>query len=368
MKIAHLIDAISDSGVTRVVRTLTRTMTAQGDDALLLMCRDPLNLNPDDDVSDYIKLPLGETDQRSKLFGSRVRDMRYAVQDSKVLDLWMQENGVDFVFIHGLVALRFHHTTSPHAIVAHSTKSKMLLPGRWSPFRWAFQRLYRKVYTGHPIVAVSEGVRRDLIENFGVTEDNSKAIYNPFDRDVIRKLAEQTPSDIPSRPYFVAAGRAVRAKRFDIMIRAFAKSGIKADLIILGQGRKFGRYKRLAKRLDVGERVIFLGFRDNPYPYYKFACAMILSSDYEGYPSGLVEALICGTPVVSTDCPSGPSEALTGSLAAYLAPVGDVNALAAKIQKVAHTPYDYPEPYLDVFDPQRIANAYKEFAKSFASR
>ena len=240
--------------------------------------------------------------------------MRYAFRDSKVLDQWAQDNNIDFVFIHGLLALRFFRTTAPHAIVVHNTKSKMLLPPRWSPSYVILLSLYRRVYRGHPVVAVSEGARSDLVRNFCAPAERSITIYNPFERSRIRQLADEAVTDLPKQPYFVAAGRAVRAKRFDILLRAFAACEVDADLVILGKGRKFKRYRKLADRLGVGERIHFPGFRDNPYPYFKHASAMVISSDYEGYPTGMVEALICGTPVVSTDCPSGPREALQEGL------------------------------------------------------
>ena len=95
---------------------------------------------------------------------------------------------------------------------------------------------------------------------------------------------------------------------------------------------------RLARRHGVAARVRPVAFRQNPYPWMAHAKLVVLSSDYEGFPLVLIEALACGTPVVSTDCPHGPSEILTGPLARWLVPVGDPRALGAAIDEALAAP------------------------------
>ena len=85
--------------------------------------------------------------------------------------------------------------------------------------------------------------------------------------------------------------------------------------------------------LGLGKKVIFQAYTDNPYAWIRHADLFVFSSDFEGFGRVLAEALIIGTPVVSTDCPTGPSEILTGVLKDFLVPPGDVNALASKIRE-----------------------------------
>jgi glycosyltransferase involved in cell wall biosynthesis len=136
-------------------------------------------------------------------------------------------------------------------------------------------------------------------------------------------------------------------------------------LLLLGEGSLTQEYRKLAENLGVSERVHFLGYRVNPYPYFKRALALVVSSDYEGLPTGIIEALACGTPVVSTNCPSGPSEILQDALAEFLVPVRDPKALAEAMEKVVAFPYQYPENQFEKFYPPRVAHAYREFACRF---
>ncbi len=363
LKIAHLTDSISNNGVTRVLLTLTETLSAQGVETRLLIFRPPENQQLAEQFRcDIELLDLPGNRARHRFWNSKWDVMRYAEADSSVVDDWVRDNGYDFVFVHGRPILRFFRMQTPHAVVAHSIKSKMFLPGILSPRRSLIRSRVRQIYCSQPVVSVSEGIRQDFIDQFSIPASHIQTIYNPVDIARIRALADREQPDIPDKPYFVAAGAAKRVKRFDILIRAFADCDLDAELLILGEGERLGEYRKLADRLGVGDRVHLPGYRTNPYTYFKRALAMVVSSDYEGLPMGIIEALVCGIPVVSTDCPSGPREILQGDLADFLVPVRDVAALARAMERVVQHPYRYPEPLLENFEPSRVANAYREFA------
>ncbi len=108
--------------------------------------------------------------------------------------------------------------------------------------------------------------------------------------------------------------------------------------MLLGGGRQLGKLRKLARRLGVAEDLAFLGFVPNPYPYIAGARLLVVSSLREGGPNVLIEAMALGTPVVSTDCPSGPREILDGGRYGALVPRRDPRALAAAMAATLDSP------------------------------
>ena len=138
------------------------------------------------------------------------------------------------------------------------------------------------------------------------------------------------------------ASTAQRQKDFVSLIRAFARLSETrfCRLIILGAGRQDAKLKALAAELDVEDMGRFPGFTDNPYAYMSRADLFVLSSRWEGSPNVLTEAMALGTPVVATDCPSGPREILADGRYGPLVPVGDWRALADAMQGILDKPTD----------------------------
>ena len=184
------------------------------------------------------------------------------------------------------------------------------------------------------VVAVSEGVARDLTEITGLPRERIQVIRNPAVSGAMFCLAEE-PVDHPwyqdrSTPIITGIGRLTRQKDFPTLIRAFARvrSQLPCRLMILGEGRDRAKLIELAHSLGVAEYVALPGFVVNPYPFLRRASLFVLSSLWEGSPTVLTEAMALGVPVVATDCPSGPREILQGGEIAPLVPMGDVEALA----------------------------------------
>ena len=180
------------------------------------------------------------------------------------------------------------------------------------------------------IIAVSNGVADDLATKCRIRRDRITTIYNPVvGPDFATKLNERVA--LPWRdgtPFFVAAGRLALEKDHATLLRALAIVP-DARLLILGTGPEYTRLQALANSLRIEDRVHFAGFVNNPLPYMRAATAFVSSSTVEGFGNAIVEALGCGTPVISTDCPSGPAEILENGRYGRLVPVGDANALAA---------------------------------------
>jgi glycosyltransferase involved in cell wall biosynthesis len=189
------------------------------------------------------------------------------------------------------------------------------------------------------IVAVSAGVADDLSQMTDLPRAGIDVIHNPVVTRSLREMAAE-PLDHPwfapgSRPVVLAAGRFVPQKDFPCLIRAFAdvRSAVDARLMILGDGPGRSTLLSLADSLGIGGDLDLPGWARNPYPYMSRAGVFVLSSRWEGLPGALIEALCCGVPVVSTDCPSGPREILAGGLHGALVPVGDAAALGREIMR-----------------------------------
>src|ERR1700716_4345090 len=163
------------------------------------------------------------------------------------------------------------------------------------------------------VIAVSEGVKDELIANFGVREAKVRVIYNPIDTARICERASEAPSIKLPKPYILAMGRLVPNKNFRLLIESYWSSGIGENLVILGEGSERGELETLISKLGLGERVVLPGYVQNPYPVVKAARLFVSSSNAEGFPNALIEAMALGCPVVATDCDTGPMEILAGN-------------------------------------------------------
>jgi glycosyltransferase involved in cell wall biosynthesis len=216
---------------------------------------------------------------------------------------------------------------------------------RWLRYR-PIRRLYPEI--AH-IVAVSDGVAADAARIARYPRERISVIRNPVITPALAARAaapcehpwfDATAS--PRTPVIVGAGRLERQKDFSTLLRAFAmvRSQRPCRLVLLGEGAWRERLTALSAALGILADVDMPGFQPNPYPFLARASLFVLSSAWEGSPNVLTEALALGTPVVSTDCPSGPREILDGGRVAPLVPVGDATALADAMQRALATRAD----------------------------
>ncbi|MBD2776045.1 glycosyltransferase [Iningainema tapete] len=190
------------------------------------------------------------------------------------------------------------------------------------------------------IVAVSHGVAQDLANITYLPQKRIQVIHNPVVVPEIFTRAQESvdhPWFQPGEPpVILAVGRLYLQKDFPTLIRAFAqvRQLLPARLVILGDGPEKPQLETLIRELGLDEEVALLGFVQNPYAYMAQAKVFVLSSAWEGLPTVLIEAMAVGTPVVSTNCPSGPSEILAEGKYGLLTPVGDSKAMAQAILSV----------------------------------
>ena len=186
------------------------------------------------------------------------------------------------------------------------------------------------------VIANSRGVADDIVHRVPSLREKISVVYNAgVDDKLLALAAEPLDCDRASGPVIVTCGRLTEQKDQGTLLRAFAliDSQPAPELWILGEGEELPALEALARELGVSSRVRFLGFRSNPYPFLAAADVFALSSRWEGFGNVVVEALACGTPVVSTDCPHGPREILEGGRYGRLVPVGDPRALGEALRE-----------------------------------
>ena len=219
-------------------------------------------------------------------------------------------------------------------------------------------RLIKRFYPwANGIVVVSQGVRDDLAQLTNMSRERITVIYNPSVVEAEVREKAQAALDHPwfksgEPPVLLAVGRLQVQKDYPTLIRAFAqvRQSRPARLLILGEGKERPMLEALIKELGLEHDVSLPGFVMNPYAYMGRASLFVLSSRWEGLPTVLIEALCCGAPVVSMDCPSGPREILKDGKYGPLVPVGDADALARAIEttlegKMARPPSESWQPY-----------------------
>jgi glycosyltransferase involved in cell wall biosynthesis len=219
------------------------------------------------------------------------------------------------------------------------------------------------------VMAVSNGVADDLRVLTGFSEDAIKVIYNPAATGatfIEPSSAMRQALWGPGYSYHIlTVGSLKKQKNHTLLISAFSRicRTLNAKLTILGEGELRSNLERLISRLDLQDFVSLPGFSLYPHQWYCTADLFVLSSDWEGLPTVLIEALECGLPIVSTDCRSGPSEILDAGRYGSLVPVGDVEALSSAIvENLTMSPQRIPLINRSKdFSVSRISDQYLEY-------
>lgn len=189
------------------------------------------------------------------------------------------------------------------------------------------------------IICICRALSSSIIDDFSISKEKVFTIYNPLDFENIHKLSLEKIQ----HPFFemqktgfkiiIAVGRLSIAKNFDMLLKAFAKTNKINNvlLLILGDGDLKQSLIQLQNDLGLNNSVDFLGYISNPYSWMSRSDLFVLTSKHEGFGSVIIEAMACGIPVISTDCPVGPNEIIENGVNGYLVPVGDISKLSNKI-------------------------------------
>jgi glycosyltransferase involved in cell wall biosynthesis len=294
-----------------------------------------------------------------------LRLRRYLLDEQP--DIFMAN--VDHNNIAAAMANALARTATKLVIVQHNPLSA----GFHATVNWKHRVVpasYRALASGiDHAVAVSDGIAGELVHRAGLPAAKVSTILNAVIGDDFEARAS-APVQHPwlvekDRPVFVTAGRLVEMKDQRTLLRAFALHVREhpSRLILLGSGPMLDELRNLAASLGIADDVAFAGFVRNPLPYMRAADAFVLSSRSEGFGNVLVEAMGCGTPIVSTDCPHGPTEILAGGKYGVLVPPRDPEALALGFSRVLRERSRWPK---DRLRARAGAYTYRACADSYA--
>ena len=232
------------------------------------------------------------------------------------------------------------------------------------PFSLLFKLLYKLFYWRLSlIICQSQEMADDLQQNYNVKSSSLKILQNPLDRVFLFNEANNVIEKTNAKNLFVACGRLEFQKGFDILLEAIGLlSNHDFELHIIGQGSLNQKLQKQASNLELGGKVKFLGFQENPFPFIKQADLFVLSSRFEGMPNVVLEAIALGTPVVSTPAPGGVVELLKDSKACFLADDISAESLAKSIEHfIARKNHNSPES--ELIEPYLVENVVKNFEK-----
>jgi glycosyltransferase involved in cell wall biosynthesis len=257
----------------------------------------------------------------------------------------------------------------PHRVVLNEQNTLTSVSNGENDVRWKLYPMLAKLFYpwADSVTAVSKGVADDLIQAANLSPDRVRVIFNPIVTPQLRQKSE-APLDHPwfgpgEPPVILGVGRLTCQKAFNVLIDAFAqvRKRQQVRLVILGEGDERPLLEAQIRELGLEQDVDLPGFVSNPYAYMARASLFVLSSRWEGLPTVLVEAMSLGTPVISTDCPSGPREILKSGQYGPLVPVDDPDALAAAMMNFFLTRSSSPcEESWKPFELDFITDQYLE--------
>lgn len=305
-KIVILINSLDGGGAERVVSTLLNNFVENYECYLILM-ENKISYELDNRIN---ILYLNETSNengaikflRLPLIAYKLSKIIKEHQFTQVVSFLHRANYINVISKY----ISSHQVILSERIASSSMYSDDSITSKVS--KYLIKTLYPK---SDLIISVTNAIKNDLIDNFDI-KVKQEVIYNPYDIKNINRLSKENINiEIHKEKSIITVGSLQKRKNINLLINAFAK--IEDDeykLYILGKGKEKENLKSLARELNIENKVIFLGFDNNPYKYLSKCSIFVLSSNSEGFPNVLAEAMVCGCSVISTDCLSGPREIL----------------------------------------------------------
>lgn len=190
------------------------------------------------------------------------------------------------------------------------------------------------------IIAICDDMKKGIIQDTKLQEHQLYTIYNPINIEKIRELSN-THNKIKEKGYLIQVARLDKIKRHQDLIYIYSelvKKGINHKLLIIGDGPERENLEQLIVKLNLQHKCLLLGEQSNPYPYMKNADLFLHTSKREGLPTVLLESLVLGVPVISTDCPTGPREILNDGKCGALIEMGNTQKFIDEVLTYLNTP------------------------------
>jgi len=321
MKVMFLIPHVSGGGGERVLSDLARGL---GDETVLVVFEKKFSY-PFRGRLVSLDLPIDRSSVLSRFTGFVRRAFRFrrllAEERPNVVISFMGEANL----INALVCRRALLTVHNH-MTAYS--------GMRGAIEASFVRMLNKtLYRRATVIAVSQSIKEDLIENFGMSPERVVVIPNAVDPTEIAKMTDEAVACpwSPDMPMVITAGRLSPEKGQDHLIRAFAdvRKKVPCQLAILGTGEREGELKQLCSQLGISNDVHFLGWQANPFKYISKATVFVSASLTEGFGLAVLEAMACKVPVIATDCPGGQREIVGNEFGILVSPASETELAAA---------------------------------------
>lgn len=312
-KISIFINSMSFGGAERVVSQILRHLKNDFDIHLLLLSN-KIDFKIDDDIK---VLHFGE----NITGGGLTSVLKLPLLAYKLKQFVKKHNievSISFLnrpgYINGLMRILFGYKGK--LIICERTHQSTLLNSESKLYRTISTFLIKTTHTKADLILCNAKLmKEDLYKNFGITA-KAEVVNNPININSIKEqsLEAVTFNFESGNFYFIAVGSFRREKNHQILLQALHKlNNKKAHLIFVGGGEYENFLKGLSAELKIDKQVHFVGFDSNPYKYILRSNCLVSGSYVEGFPNVILEALVCGKPVISTDCISGPREILAPS-------------------------------------------------------
>ena len=341
MKLFILIPSLEKGGIERSMSRLSRGLLDRGWDVSII------SEKPSEESISYFDervklLSLGSSfiDQNSNIIFSIFKNILYYFKIRKYIKKHSPDVLLAVKNIPVAVILKISLKNKFKLIIREAVDPKYSSITQRSLFsRLLINNIKSFLYPkSDNIIAISEGVKQSLIKNFKLDSSKIKTIYNPSADEKILSLAqEDIDSDLLSdKPLIISVGRLTKQKDHITLLKAFNKiyPKINCNLYIVGEGSERDNLEKFIRNNNIGDRVKLLGYQNNPWKFMSKSELFILPSIWEGFGNVIVESMLIGIPVISSDCPSGPREILNDGANGKLFKVGDYNHLAKTIEDI----------------------------------